>query len=602
MNLNFRTLAALCSVAVSLSTGCRSTDSANQDSGSSVSPLFSSQTQQATVDIQRESVTEADLTPAQDPVCTVTFSEDSIGIRGEGVQVDGKAAVISSGGVYSVSGECSDGRLVIDSSEAVSLMLSGLVLSSADIVLEHKNKDSVLVLTLVGEENVLSGSGIAIYSEGTVTINGSGGLELAAENAVSCDVLKLCGGSVSMNTTDDAVVSGSYVLSAAGDTAIRSGGDGIRVSASDGSDGYFSMTGGELDINSAEDGIYVQNAAFIDGGELKLTCGGGSSAVMHFSKGGRYPYAKHGGFSTDGSTEFDFDSFVSGDGSKAVSKKGIKSGGIIDISGGTAQISSADDCLQARYDIGISGGDVRLSSGDDGIHCDGSLTISDGSLIVAESYNALEGMSVTIEGGETALHSYRDGIAAAGGSEVSGTTSQSEEMFISITGGSVTVDAGGDGIDSAGHLAVSGGVVRVFSAAQEGFGSMVYADSFALTGGSFAAFGSDSGSMAPSIVSGVCVSVYAQSSAGSLIELMDSNGNVILNEWLIKDCGSVIIWTDAISSGESYTLTADGMQLAQIKATEGVCGGGPNGRDTGGAITQIADEFQSGSNMIMIAA
>ena len=180
MNLNFRTLAALCSVAVSLNSGCNNIEDRSSQGTGAVSPLLSSDMQEA--GIAPACAEDADFTPATHPGCTISFYEDSIGIRGEGAEVSGSSAVISTGGVYSVSGECSDGQLVIDCAEPVSLIVEGLTLSSvAGAVIECTEKATLLTLS-ISDENYISGE-VGILSGADVTINGTGSLEISGENA-----------------------------------------------------------------------------------------------------------------------------------------------------------------------------------------------------------------------------------------------------------------------------------------------------------------------------------------------------------------------------------------------------------------------------------
>lgn len=584
MNLNFRTLAAFCSVAVALSSGCRGSQDVQHDSDA-VSPLFSQHAQDAYADIVPVEASAEELTPASSYDCTIRFDEDSIGVRGDAVQINGRSAVITEGGCFSVTGECTDGKLVIDSAEPVSLILAGLKLSG-DIVIECLQETSLSVTLEEGSENSLSGETAAISAAGTVVINGGGLLELSGGSAILCGGLKLCGGVLDITSQRDALVCGEYLVAVAGETSVSSGGDGVRVT-SDGDNGYFSMSGGVLDVVSAQDGIHAQSAVFVSGGELKLNSGGGSTAVMHFRSGRSYPYAKHGGFATDGSVEFDFSALTSGDGRSAPSKKGIKTDGVVRINGGSTEVSSADDSVYARGDVQISSGALLLSSGDDAIHADNTLAVSGGSVEVSDSYNALEGRTVSVEGGMLDLSAFGDGISAVS------PVKEDSGCYISISDGIVMILADGDGISSEGNAAVSGGEVTVYSSSKDG-GSLVYADSFAVSGGTLAAFGAR-GSRAPSVVSGVCVSVFAEASAGSTVQLEDSTGSVLLSRELPVSCGTVILYMEGLRAGESCKLTSDGEVLAQIETTDGICGGGPDGRDTGGVVTQIKDGAQSGA-------
>lgn len=584
MNFGFRTLAALCSVAVSLNTGCSSHEPYNTADGETQLPLFSMDTPQTEEpEIIPDAALAEDFSPASQADCEITFGGDSVAIGGEGASVSGNTVTISENGVYFVSGECADGRLSV-TAEKVSLILDGLSLTSKSASALEYSGAGRLTLTLSGEESSLSGKGSAVHAQGGLTINGSGSLNASGENGIICGgALKICGGNIGISSENSGITGCSYMLLSGGNTSIRSDGDGIRLSPKNGASGYLSMDNGSLDIRSSRDGIRTEDGIFLSGGEVRLSCGGGSSAVMHVTSGERHSYGRHGGFFTDGSRPFDFSDLVAGDGSKAESKKGLRTGGAVKISGGIADIDSADDSIYAAGGVCITEGTVRLATGDDGIHSDGAVSVSGGKLTVSGSYSAIEGMSVDIGGGVLLLKAFHDGINAAGGNDIdfAGSSLESSDRYISISGGEVLIDSGGDGIDSGGTAAMSGGTVTIFGSQQEGFGSIYYSDSFALSGGTLAAFGSAGITKAPSLVSGICISVYAEAKRDGKVELRDSRGSVLFSTVIPRDFGSLIFSSDKLTEGEVYSVYADNELLAAVTASAGVCGGGPDSTDNG---------------------
>ena len=284
---------------------------------------------------------------------------------------------------------------------------------------------------------------------------------------------------------------------------------------------------------------------------------------------------------------------VSGDATSPVRKKGIISGRVW-IDGGVVDIDSADDSISASGDITISGGELHINSGDDGLRAEGCITVTDGMLNVEKSYTAIEAISVDIEGGRLLLTSYRDGIKAAGGNDIGFSNSDTEDSdrYISISGGSLTIDAGGDGIDTGGTAAMSGGEVVIYSDNDEQFGSMDYDDSFALSGGMLAAFGSEGLTKAPSMVSVPCLSVKAELPAGAAISIADDDGNVLFGTVLPKACSTVIFSCDALKKGSRYHVLADGVEITSVTALQGVSGDGPNGR--GGVVDDMTESNPSG--------
>ncbi len=588
MCFSFRTLAAVCSVAVSLNTGCTANgDMLTSDTASS--PLF---------ELDEESAAELSIIPEEpEPEffeipdsadCTITFAEDSIGIRGDGAEVSGSDAVITEGGVYRLSGECDNGRVIVRSNEKVSLVLDGLELSSGSGSPIECVGDGELFISLSenAKNGLFSGDAAGICSSSDITINGSGELRIDAggRSAVKSDgAVRLCGGEIFVTSEGDGIVSDRYVVAAAGNIGISSGGDGIKVTYT-GSDnaGYVSVTDGRLDITSATDGLQAENAVFISGGELELRSGGGSSAVMFSDLGGRYLRGTHGGYTAGGNKDFDFGDLASGDGSKVSSKKGIRSGGFVMINGGEAVISSADDSIYARSVIRLDGGRLSLFSGDDGLHSDNGIIISGGELAVNESYNSIEGMMVEIRGGNVRLNSERGGIIAAGGTQLSSSAATDlTGRYISISDGNVSLVSGGSGIDSGGAVTVSGGMLTVFSSDDDLFGAVDHRDYFALSGGTFAAFGSDGATKAPSVMSGPCISVLADIAEGSNVEMIDDAGRCIFSITVPGASSAMMFSSEDIRAGTEYSIYADGVLKKTVVAEEGVCGDGPSGRVTG---------------------
>jgi len=133
--------------------------------------------------------------------------------------------------------------------------------------------------------------------------------------------------------------------------------------------------------------------------------------------------------------------------STSFSCKGIKADNSVNINSGTVVINSYDDAIHANSDVRmestssygkgsvyIAGGTVTLSSSDDAIHADGGVYIIGGDVNITQSYEGIEGSSVTISAGSVYVRSSDDGINSSG--------------TITLSGGYVMVYAGGDGIDS----------------------------------------------------------------------------------------------------------------------------------------------------------
>ena len=76
------------------------------------------------------------------------------------------------------------------------------------------------------------------------------------------------------------------------------------------------------------------------------------------------------------------------------------------LSGGTFTIAAGGDGVHADNDeddtlgnLTISGGEYTITAGDDGLHASGNTVISAGTVTISESYEGIEGRTITISGG-----------------------------------------------------------------------------------------------------------------------------------------------------------------------------------------------------------
>lgn len=601
MKSGLRALAALCSIALSVNTGCSNTPlrsgEVTQEDDSSVTRTETADAAQLTA---MHTVSEKDLTPATTSQSSIAFTESGAELRGSGISANGTVVTISKAGYYSVSGKCSDGQIIIDCSkdDNVYLILNGVDLTCTTGPAILCNTADKLTLTLTGSSvNTLSdgadytaenaeNNAAAVYSHETLVINGSGTLNVNGnykDGINSRDGLKLCGGILNVTAVEDGIIGKDYLLGASGTVTVNSGYDGLKsTNSSDAQKGYISITGGEYTLECGRDGIQAETDLNISGGTLNIVTGGGSATVEHSTNddfgGGRW-----GGFSMNGGRNdnssgnggFDFSGMTDSEGNSAESMKGLKAGNSVSITGGTITADCADDSVHSNGSVTIGGGSFSLASGDDGIHAALLLTINDGEINISTSYEGLEANGIEINGGVISLRAYDDGINACD-SDTSGTT-----PYLTISGGSITANADGDGVDSNGTISMSGGTLVVFGPTSNGDGALDYDVSFAMCGGTLIALGSRGMAQAPSTLSQPCLSVYSSVAADSTIEVRDADGSDVLSTVTPKACESLIFSSDKFTEGTTYSIYADDVLLTTVTATDGVSGGGATGSGAG---------------------
>lgn len=158
-----------------------------------------------------------------------------------------------------------------------------------------------------------------------------------------------------------------------------------------------------------------------------------------------------------------------------ISRKGMKSGKKMILSGGTFSVDSYDDAFHSNGSVAVSNGDFSVETGDDGIHADGELNISGGTIKITKSYEGLEGNQIVINHAEIEIVSSDDGINAYGGQNSfgGGSSKKTEETpDLRISGGTLLIDAEGDGIDSNGNLTIEGGNIVVNGPVRDGNGAI----------------------------------------------------------------------------------------------------------------------------------
>ena len=258
-----------------------------------------------------EHFTENDLDGAWDTgdATVITLTGDGAEISGNGAYVYDGDVVIVQTGHYVVSGELTDGSIIVDAedfSKVWILLENASVTCSDDAALRINEADKTFLTLAEGTENHLqSGSEMseaalkdgtdgAIYAHDDLTINGSGSLTVSAEyrhGIEANDELTITGGTISITAPEDGInvneefcfTNASLVISA-GDDAIHS--DKL-VYVEDGTitiekcyEGLEAMIveihGGEITICPTDDGINANGG----GGDNLFGMGGGMMPHM----------------------------------------------------------------------------------------------------------------------------------------------------------------------------------------------------------------------------------------------------------------------------------------------------------------------------------
>lgn len=497
------------------------------------------------------SVIEANLSFKNKDFYIDYSTEDTVKIdlsapkEADGVKVSGSTVTITEAGTYVLSGTLTDGQVIIDAGDEDDVRL---VLENASITctttapIYAKNADKVIISLPENTESTVTDTvtgtdgndelTAAIFAKCDLSVNGTGTLNVNAnanDGITSEDKLKITGGVLNITSADDGLVGKDAVLIKDGTVHITASGNGIKSTKSEADKGYVYIGGGTVNITAEQDGIQAETSVLISAGEVNVTAGGGANGEQ---KTGNAMFGGAQSTTTD----------------ETLSTKGIKAEAVLDITGGTVTVDSADDSLHSDDSMTVSGGGITVKSGDDGLHADNTLTIEDGTIVVEESCEGLEAIDLTVNGGTIDVTASDDGLNAAGSSG---------------DGGTLTVNASGDGLDSNGALTINGGTVYVSGPTGDGNGTFDCDGVFTINGGVVLGTGSSGMLKTPTTDSKQnTISVSCTGSAGDTVEVKGADGNTLVSAVAPKNFTNVMFSTPDITEDETYTVYVNGTEAA----------------------------------------
>lgn len=524
----------------------------------------------------------------------IQLQQNGSTVSGSGASVDENTVCIRQSGTYLINGSIEDGQICVDagSDDIVILLLKGIeIINSSEEALYVKKAGHVSIQLEDETKNILqsgkktdvmkvevdvTAKGAAVYSCSDLSVTGTGSLEVFGyiNNGIHTKKnLLLDKGTITVEACNNGIKGKDSVSIAGGEFSITSGEDGIQSDSTEGKEyGNIFISGGSFSLNSKTDAVQAENALEISGGDFKIVAGEGSANVSypsesgmgHFGeKGRRFGAGNRGDFNNE---DTDWDMSDESD----ISRKGLKSGKKLCISGGTFSIDSYDDAFHSNGNISISGGDFSIESGDDGIHADTELNITGGNIKITKSYEGLEGNQITIDAADIEIVSADDGINAYGGQSNRGGDSgkTTEEMpNLTIVGGTLLVNAEGDGIDSNGNLSIEGGSIVVNGPTGNGNGAIDSGSEnggkCTISGGTILAIGSSGMAETFAEESKQCSFMHNFNSsyaAGSEIIISDSSGVELSHYTAVKEGASVVFSCPDLKQGKTYILSAGGQK------------------------------------------
>lgn len=566
----------------------------------------SSTTQSTAATTVTQATTLADpSSESAEPTGTFSLVDES----GNAVSAVGNVYTITAAGEYTASGSLEEGQIVVNasSSDKVVINLDGasitcstsapiLALEADKVEVKAKNDTYNTITdsrtgTPTDDEDDTDDYNAAIYALCDLEISGKGTLVVTSsyDNGIkSKDDLEVKNVTLKVTAPNNALKGNDSVTVESGSVILVStGGDGIKTSNSDVSSkgnqrGTVTISGGQVDIYAACDGIQASYNVDISGDETIVNIFtstysaqagevASSSELYLIISSGLYStsYDYYGYFYNDENSgtwvKFSFDSMVYGGrtayyGLSAKVPSGYENVifNIVDKNqtpDGTTYVASTDGekintsmnayLVTSSSSKLISGDWVQLSTSS------GSSTKTTYSSKGIKAAN-----EITVSGGTLTIYCMDDGLHANGGDALeNGSTGVGN---VTISGGSVTITAADDGIHADNILTIGGGYVNVADS-HEGLEANV----INIAGGTIYVYGDDDGLNAfkgnatPLInITGGYLDVTTPSGDTDAI---DSNGNITISGG-----------TTVVKGGSSSGMTSGSVDLdGTLKVTGG---------------------------------
>lgn len=511
---------------------------------------------------------------------TITLNGTSATVSGSGATAEGSTVYITAGGSYTIKGNLTDGRIIVDAEkQEVALTLDGASIHcsySAPLYVYH-SKQTTITLKAGTTSTLTDGTtytytdeysseadeepNACLYSKSDLVIAGGGKLSVTSNfnnGITSKDTLTIQSATVAVTSKNHGINGKDYLSVSDASITVNSKGDALRSTNDSGEQnesgntlGYVILKDSTLNLTAVEDAVQAESTLTITNCKITATTTGNPSSV---------------------------------------SAKGLKSTGDMVINSGTFVLNCTDDAVHSNANVTVKGGTFTVDSGDDAFHADETLTVSGGTITVNSSYEGLEGNLINISGGTIRLKSSDDGINAAGGVDNSGGfyPSSSGNSGIQITGGYVVVNANGDGVDSNGTIHMSDGTLIILGPTGGGNGALDYDSTFTITGGVMMAQGSKDMAQSPNDLSQYALSLtFNQSlSAGTYVQLKIGDEEVVLQ--IQKTTQNLIYTSPAIQKGDTVTVSYGGTYNGGT-VKDGICSGGSYSGGTTLTTLTIAD-------------
>lgn len=471
---------------------------------------------------------------------------------------------------------------------------------------------------------VKSGAALAIGGKGTLTVDGNAknGIKGAADA-----VITVAEGKLNINAADDGLSCDDELNITGGTLSITAGGDAVKASPDTGENpdttslGNVTISGGTLTLNATEDGIQADGDLTISGGTFHVKTNGGhtttltdDSASCKGFKAGKALTVTGGTVNVDSAddalhanadvsitggtlTLAAGDDAVHADNDLVIGTKGASStstprinitasyegleGTTVTVYSGDIDAAASDDGVNAasstlgersdKYAINIAGGDLYIDAGSDGLDSNNDINITGGKV---EVYGADAVMNAAIDYDGTFTLS--GGTLFGAGMEPSAGT----QAYIAVgetspsgsgMGGGPHGQGGGQGMTPPGDAngTTNGTNGNHPTPPSDANGSQMTPPDFSGNGGTPPEKPSDNGQGGQQGGAPANRESALGIKEGSVITVQDSSGKTLYTATALGSMSSVIFSSADIKEGETYTVLVDGTSVGKAEAKLG---------------------------------
>ena len=512
----------------------------------------------------------------------VSVDMSTLSVSGDGASVSDNTLTISKGGVYTLSGKNSDANIVISTDEKVKLKLNGVnITSSGAPVIYVENADKLYIDTEDGTDNSLVSTAAdtaAIRSKDNLKIKGGGTLNItSADNGIKCsDNLKIEGGNINIDAKADGINVNDTFEMTDGNLKITAVGDGIDSSS------IANISGGTIDIttNGTPTETSQTEQSSDEQNRPKTPFGESSSVEFETSSKGikadwmiKLSGGKINVNSADHAIHCTSDIETDGANLTLASqyKKGISAHGSITIDGTDTSIdvTKSTEGIEGKTKLTINNGNIKINSTDDGLNAgtstemqppqDGQQPPQDGQQPPQDEQQPPQDGQQPPQDGQQPPQDGQQPPQDGQQLPQDGFSGQNNKDVIIINGGNIEVTGRDDAIDVNGNLVINGGTIKLANpvgtvtgpfAALDADGNITIADGATLIAAVSGAQANSLGITQNSIIG------YAEYelAAGTTVSLKDDNGNTIISYAPQEKFSAVYITSPSIEIGKNYTL------------------------------------------------